>query len=60
MPIVINQNVRFDYLYVDDFIHILDYFIEHETKYRMFNVGTGSSIDLVTIARRILAVTKKD
>ena len=26
MPIVINQNVRFDYLYVDDFIHILDYF----------------------------------
>lgn len=60
MPIVINQNVRFDYLYVDDFVQILDYFIEHETDYRTYNVGTGSPIDLVMIAKRILAVTKKD
>lgn len=60
MPIVINQNVRFDYLYIDDFLRILSYFLEHDHQYRTYNVGTGNPIDLVTIAKRILAVTKKD
>lgn len=60
MPIIINQNVRFDYLYIDDFVRMLSYFLEHDQQYRTYNIGTGHPIDLVTIAKRILAVTKKD
>lgn len=52
-PITINQNVFFDYVYVDDFVKIVDYFISHEVKYKFYNIGTGKKIDLVTIANLI-------
>ncbi|MEK7060638.1 MAG: NAD(P)-dependent oxidoreductase [Patescibacteria group bacterium] len=60
LPIVIKQNVKFDYIYVDDFIRILEYFIEHDQQYRTYNIGTGIPIDLVTIAQRIVIITKKN
>jgi|SRR3989304_6420637 len=50
-PITINQNVYFDYLYIDDFVGILEYFIENSVHYRFYNVGTGKKIDLYTIAK---------
>lgn len=53
MPITIHQNVFFDYLYVLDFIKILDYILTHKTNYKSYNVGTGERIDLVTIANKI-------
>lgn len=53
MPISIKKNVFFDYLYVDDFVRILDFFIEHDSKYHSYNVGTGKPIDLVTLANKI-------
>ena len=59
LPIVIKQNVKFDYIYVDDFIRILQYFVEHDQQYRTYNIGTGIPIDLVTIAQRIVIITKK-
>lgn len=57
MPITINQNVFFDYLYIDDFIRILDYFLSHKTRYKSYNVGTGKPIDLFTIAKKINQIT---
>ncbi|MEK7577106.1 MAG: NAD-dependent epimerase/dehydratase family protein [Patescibacteria group bacterium] len=60
LPIVIKQNVKFDYIYVDDFIRILQYFVEHDQQYRTYNIGTGIPIDLVTIAQRIVIITKKN
>ena len=59
LPIVIKQNVKFDYIYVDDFIRILQYFVEHDQQYRTYNIGTGIPIDLVTIAQRIVIITKR-
>ena len=59
LPIVIKQNVKFDYIYVDDFIRILQYFVEHDQQYRTYNIGTGIPIDLVTIAQRIVIITKE-
>jgi len=53
LPIVINKNAVFDYLYVNDFIKILDFFITHTTKDKSYNVGRGKPIDLLTIARMI-------
>lgn len=60
MPITINQNVFFDYLHIDDFIEILDYFINHGVTHKTYNVGRGEKIDLLTIAKKInkLAPTK--
>lgn len=59
MPLTISQNVYFDYLYIDDFVKILEYFIENKPKYRTYNLGTGKPIDLVTIAKKVLKITGK-
>lgn len=59
MPITIRQNVVFDYLWMDDFIRILDYFIIHTPTYRTYNIGTGRQIDLLTIAKKVLTITGK-
>jgi len=56
MPITISQNAFFDYLWIDDFIRILDYFLIHTSKYRTYNVGTGTRRDLLSIARDIRQV----
>jgi GDP-L-fucose synthase len=47
------QNAFFDYVYIDDFLVILDHFINHQPKYNYYNIGSGKRIDLVTIAKMI-------
>lgn len=53
MPIEINQNVIFDYLFLDDFLNIMDQLIINELKYNEFNITPSQSIDLVTLAQTI-------
>ena len=53
LPITINKNVYFDYLYIDDFVDILDYFTNHKTQFNTYNVCRGDSINLLTIAKKI-------
>jgi UDP-glucose 4-epimerase len=60
LPITINQNVYFDYLYIDDFVKILDYFIRNKPTRRFYNVGRGETIDLMSIAQKVLKLTEKD
>lgn len=52
-PITINQNVYFDYLYVNDFLNILDRFIyKDDFRFHTYNVCSGdkhSLINLITI-----------
>jgi len=59
LPITINQNVFFDYVYIDDFVKIVDYFIDNDSKYKFYNIGTGKKIDLLTIANLINQVADK-
>lgn len=53
MPIVINQNVVYDYMYITDFFRIVKHFVEKPFRHRIVNVTTTESIDLLTIARLI-------
>ncbi|HBA60788.1 MAG TPA: epimerase [Elusimicrobia bacterium] len=53
LPIVINQNVAYDYLYINDFFRIVEHFVKHKPKSRIFNATPTSSIDLVSIANLI-------
>lgn len=57
LPITIRQNVYFDYLYIDDFCKIVKWFIEHDTKHREYNITSGKSIDLLTIANMVREVS---
>jgi len=58
MPITLSQNARFDYVWVEDFVRILDHFITAKSKYRTYNIGTGSPIDLLSIAKMVKNVTR--
>lgn len=53
LPLTMIQDAYFEYLYVDDLIKILDYFIEKKPKYKFYNVGTGKKIALLSIAKKI-------
>ncbi len=53
LPLTMIQNAYFDYLYVDDLIKILDYFIKKNPKYRFYNVGCGEKVALLSIAKKI-------
>ena len=53
LPIVIGQNVYFDYLYINDLLQIIDYFLAHDGKYKAYNISNGEKIDLLTISKTI-------
>lgn len=59
LSINMNQNVFFDYTYVNDFVRIVDYFINHKTKHKFYNIGTGKRIDILTIANKINKISNK-
>lgn len=53
LPIVINQNVYFDYIYIDDLIKMIDWFIHNDSKEKIYNVSTGKKIDLISLANLV-------
>ena len=59
MPIVINQNVRFDYLYIDDFLRITEHLIEaDDVPNREFNITPTASVTLTEIVDIINEIGK--
>ncbi|MES2877239.1 MAG: NAD(P)-dependent oxidoreductase [Pseudomonadota bacterium] len=53
LPIVINQNVIYDYLCVSDLGRIVEYFIKNRSNHRVLNATPVNSIDLIRIANII-------
>lgn len=58
LPIVINQDVYFDYLYVHDAVRIIKQFLFKKPSYSNYNVGTGLPIKLSELAEIIKMLTK--
>jgi len=59
-PITIKQNRKFDYIYIDDLIPILEYFIENKPKYNAYNITPDKSIELYELAEKIRKISGKD
>jgi GDP-L-fucose synthase len=60
MPITIRQNVAFDYLYVDDLVKITEWFMSNDAKNNIYNVCTGMSFELESLAQKVLAASGKN
>lgn len=58
-PIKMEQNRCFDFLYIDDLVKIVSWFIENEPKKHVYNICTGKSIDFKTMAELIIKVSGK-
>ena len=61
LPISIRQNVYFDYLWVEDFCRMLDWFMNERNhpRYHAYNVTRGEKVDLLTIAQMVVEISGK-
>mgnify|MGYP004611396041 FL=1 len=55
-PMTLSRNVYFDYIYIDDLVEIMKWFIENEPFHRHYNVCRGSHIDLLSLGNLIREV----
>lgn len=55
LDISINQDMQFDYLYIDDLCRLMPWFIEHTPKYHDYNICTGIPARLTQIAALLRA-----
>jgi GDP-L-fucose synthase len=60
LNISMNRNMFFDYLYIDDFLRIAEIFIKQDSKHRTYNICTGKSVDLLTLAKIINEIDGRD
>lgn len=50
-PILLNQNVVFDFIWIEDFCKIVEFFIENQTKEKFVNVAPTEIIEIVELAK---------
>jgi GDP-L-fucose synthase len=53
IPITINQNVLYDYIYIDDFCRIIEKIILKDNNYKSYNITPYKSNDLIEIANSV-------
>ena len=58
--ITLQKNVYFDYLWIDDLCHIMQWFIENKPKYKHYNVCRGTKIDLYSLALMVREILDID
>jgi len=60
MPLTMNQNRLFSYLYVDDLMPVIDYFIQNKALYNSYNVVPDETYELYNLAQKVLEVSGKN
>jgi GDP-L-fucose synthase len=60
LPLTMKQNRRFDYLFAEDLMPVLDYLIQNNNKYKAYNITPDKSIELLSIAQKVLEVSGKN
>lgn len=50
-PVILNQNVRFHFIWIEDFCKIVKYFVEHPTKEKFLNIAPTESIEIIELAK---------
>lgn len=58
-PIRINQNRFYDFLYIDDLVKIVNWFITHKPKKKVYNICSGQVFDFKTLAKKIVKISGK-
>ncbi|OEJ69568.1 NAD-dependent epimerase/dehydratase family protein [Magnetovibrio blakemorei] len=57
IDIVINQNVVYDYIYIEDFYRVVRHFVENNSHYKSYNVTPIEPINLIEIANLVNEVS---
>lgn len=59
LPITLRQNRKFDYLWIDDLMPILEHFIENNPREKAFNITPDNSVGLLSIAEMVKEISGK-
>src|SRR3972149_7899967 len=59
LPIGDNKNVVYSYLYIDDLVKVIDFFLNNKLRFNVYNVTPTKTIDLLTIAKKINLISGK-
>lgn len=57
LPITLRQNRRFSYLYIDDLMPILEWFIEQQPKFKSYNITPDGFVELYDIANYVANIS---
>lgn len=60
LPITIRQNRKFDYLYIDDLMPVLEWFIEHQPAHKAYNITPNQSVSLQDLALLVKEISGKE
>lgn len=60
LPITIKQNRRFDYVYVDDLVAVIEHFLHTKPKYRSYNVTPDETSELKALAELVKKHADRD
>jgi len=60
LPITLRRNRRFDYIWVNDLMPVLEFFIGHDAKHRSYNVTPDEPVELLTMAQKVQKLSGKD
>jgi GDP-L-fucose synthase len=56
LPIVLRQDIVFDYLYIKDLVKLTMWFIENDARHKAYNVCTGQPVALTELARVVAQI----
>lgn len=59
MPITLKQNRNFDYLFIDDLMPVLDWFITHTPQHKAYNITPDCAVSLYDLALLVRKVAGK-
>lgn len=60
LPIMLRQDIVFDYLYIKDLVELTKWFIENDAHHKTYNVCTGKPVALTELARVIARVSGRN
>lgn len=59
LPITIYKDCLFDYIYINDLIHIIDYFLHNQMHHKIYNASSGKPILLSELAQIINQISNQ-
>lgn len=60
LPITLNQNRKFSYLFIDDLGPIVEYFIENKAKHKIYNILPSEKTELLALAEQVKQISGKN
>lgn len=59
VSVTIKQNKYFDFLYIDDLVKIVKWFIDNDSKHKVYNICSGEVINFKTAAEKVVQISGK-